>query len=156
MLMPIMIPFSAAARGWAADGSGTACALGGTFKVAADTTLYAQWTAQPALASSVGDATVYVGGRIILTPNIEGGTWNWDHDFFTATFNSPATFTALKTGTSAITYTVDGVTVRYEVTVEASELPLTGQDFTRAWVLAALASAAGAAGAVLRRRRTRA
>ena len=59
-------------------------------------------------------------------PNIDGGTWDWDHSFFTATFNSPATFTALKAGTSTITYTVDGASTTYDVTIEEAELPATG------------------------------
>jgi LPXTG-motif cell wall-anchored protein len=131
--------------GWntAADGSGTAYAAGSTFTfTAANTILYAQWTAQPELTSSVTNGTIYVGGRITLTPNLGGGTWNWDEDFFTATFNSPATFTALKAGTSTISYTVEGVSVTYDVTIEASALPSTGQDFTIVYVFAGLAALA--------------
>ena len=140
--------------GWntAADGSGTACALGGTFTIAENTMLYAQWTAQPELTSSVSDAKIYVGGRIILTPNLEGGEWDWDETFFSATFNSPATFTALKAGTSTITYTVGGVSTTYDVTIEESELPATGQGFSWAWVLMGAALAAVAAGMSVRRK----
>jgi LPXTG-motif cell wall-anchored protein len=77
----------------------------------------------------------------VLTPNIDGGTWNWDKRFFSATFNSPATFTGLKAGVSTITYTVDGQTASYVVTVKESELPSTGQDFTWAWLLGGLSAA---------------
>lgn len=80
-------------------------------------TLYAKWTAQPALSSSIGDGKICAGGRIVLNPNIDGGTWDWDATFFSATFNSPATFTALKQGTSTITYTVDGQSIPYTVAV---------------------------------------
>ena len=118
----------------AANVSGTAYAAGSTFTFTADTTLYAQWTAHPELTSSVTSGTIYVGGRITLTPNLGGGTWDWDEDFFTATFNSPATFTALKAGTSTITYTVEGVSTTYDVTIKESGLPSTGQDFTWMWV----------------------
>jgi LPXTG-motif cell wall-anchored protein len=100
-------------------------------------TLYAQWMVVPVLTSSDADAEIYVGGRIVLTPNIEGGEWNWDEAYFSATFNSPATFTALKAGTSTITYTVDGVHVTYEVTIERCEIPDTGQNFTWPWLTAA-------------------
>ena len=56
--------------------------------VTVDTILYAQWKAQPELSSSDSDATIYIGGRITLTPNIDGGEWDWDGDYFSATFNS--------------------------------------------------------------------
>jgi len=104
------------------------------------------------IESSVSGGKIYVGGRITLTPNFDGGEWDWDEDYFSATFNSPATFTALKVGTTTVTYTVGGVTVSYDVTIEASGLPGTGQDFTWVWMLcgAALILAAGAA--VLKRK----
>lgn len=141
-------------NGWntAADGSGTSYDAGDTFTFLEHTTLYAQWLAHPELSSSVAGGTVYTGGRITLTPNIEGGEWDWDETFFSATFNSPATFTALKTGTSTITYTVDGASVSYTVTIEQSVLPDTGQDFTWAWALAVLALLAGAAAIIIRKR----
>ncbi len=143
----------------AADGNGTAYAAGSTFSFPEDTTLYAQWMAQPELSSSVTSGTIYVGGRITLTPNIDGGAWDWDEDFFTATFNSPATFTGLKAGTSTITYTVEGVSVTYDVTIEQSQLPFTGQNYTLVYLLAAFALVAGGAAAMYsqkQRRRERA
>ena len=85
------------------------------------------------LTSSVAGGKIYTGGRITLTPNLDGGTWDWDTTFFSATFNSPATFTALKAGTSTITYTAEGQSVSYEVTIAKAGLPDTGQDF--AWVI---------------------
>ena len=141
--------------GWntKADGSGAAYAPGDEFTYTVDSTLYAQWTAKPVLASSIDggegeNGTIYTGGHITLTPNIPDGTWNWDEEYFSATFNSPATFTALKAGTSTITYTVDGVSISYEVTIEESGLPNTGQDFT--WVLiSGLAAIAAFVGTVL-------
>ena len=86
-----------------------------------------------------------------------GGTWGYDTSFFSATFNSPATFTAKKAGTSVITYTVDGVSQSVTVTIKQSVLPATGQDNTWIWVLGSLAVICGA-GAVLigRRKRVRA
>lgn len=92
--------------------------------------------------------TMYTGGRVTFNPLPTGGTWNWDNSFFSATFNSPATFTALKAGTSTITYTVNGVTETITVTVLASTLPQAGQNSTMIYVLALLslfcAAAAGA------------
>jgi hypothetical protein len=77
------------------------------------------------------------GGRIVLDPQPSGGTWDWDKTFFSATFNSPATFTALKTGTSTITYTVGGATQRILVVI--LEPPVTGQNFTWGYILLGLA-----------------
>ncbi len=105
-----------------------------TDTVAANMTLYAKWT-ELTLTSSVASGKIYTGGRITLTPNIDGGQWDWDEDYFSATFNSPATFTALNAGTATITYTVDGVSTSYDVTIKESALPSTGQDFTWVWIL---------------------
>ncbi len=145
--------------GWntSANGNGAAYAPGDEFTYMSDTTLYAQWTAKPVLVSSAGggngSGTIYTGGRITLTPNIPGGTWEWDEEYFSATFNSPATFTAIKAGTSSIIYTVDGVSISYEVTIEESKLPGTGQDFTWVYVLAAFAALAASGGVLLRGRK---
>ena len=95
------------------------------------------------------DGKIFVGGRIVLTPNIDGGTWNWEENYLSAAFNSPATFTGLKVGTSTVTYTVDGVSVAYDVTIEESELPQTGQNFMWVWVLAGLATVVVTAAAFL-------
>jgi len=92
--------------------------------------------------------TIYTGGRVTWDPTPAGGTWGWDHAFFSATFNSPATFTALQTGTSTITYTVNDVTQSVAVTITESTLPQAGQNSTMFEVLALLAvlcaTAAGA------------
>ncbi len=88
--------------------------------------------------------TMYVNGRITLNPEPSGGTWEWDKNFFSATFSSPATFTAKKAGTSVITYTVNGVSSSVTVTIQDTVLPSTGQDFT--WVYALVLAAAILAG----------
>ena len=138
----------------AADGSGAGYDADEPITLTADTTLYAQWVkltlASTAPGGSASGATVYTGGRFTLTPSVSGGIWDWDEEYFSATFtgapeetsslwggSSPATFTALKAGTSTITYTVGGVSTSYEVTIAASELPSTGQDFTWPWLTAA-------------------
>ncbi len=55
---------------------------------------------------------VRVGDTFTLVPSIDdqaGSTgWTWDPSFLSATFDSPATFTALRTGTTTITYTTAG------------------------------------------------
>ncbi len=82
---------------------------------------------------------MFVGGRVVWEPLPEGGTWEWDESYFSATFNSPATFTALRSGTSVITYTVNGVSQSITVTVRDANMPGTGQDMTYVYVLAGLA-----------------
>ena len=110
-------------------------------------------TVEPlALVSSVESGTIYTGGRIVLTPNIEGGEWDWDEEYLSATFNSPATFTGLKAGTTRVTYTVGEESVYYDITIETNGLPSTGQDFTWMWALIGAALIAFAAGVLLRRR----
>ncbi|MDE8052882.1 LPXTG cell wall anchor domain-containing protein [Erysipelothrix rhusiopathiae] len=64
---------------------------------------------------------VRVGDVFVLTPSSDdqekGEGWVYDDVFFSATFNSPATFTALKAGTTTITYT--------NKKGEKTELPIT-------------------------------
>ncbi|MCH4168939.1 MAG: fibronectin type III domain-containing protein [Streptococcaceae bacterium] len=64
-----------------------------------------------------------VGESIVIVPSIEDGQlgetgWQWDKDYFSATFNSPATFTALKAGKVTVTYTsADGQIVEKTFTI---------------------------------------
>ncbi len=102
-----------------------------------------------ALSSSDTDGKIYTGGRITLTPNIGGGEWSYDSGYLSLSGN---TFTALKAGTTTVTYTVGGVSEDYEITIAESVLPETGQRYTWAWVLAALALLAGTAVIALKRR----
>jgi len=111
-------------------------------------------TVEPlALVSSVESGRIYAGGRIVLTPNIEGGTWDWDEEYLSATFNSPATFTGLKVGTTRVTYTAGVESVYYDITIEANGLPGTGQNFTWVWVLIGAAAVLIAAAVLLMLRR---
>lgn len=128
--------------GWntQANGNGNGYAAGNPFTVTEDVTLFAQWNALPVLTSSVSGGTVYTGGHITLTPSIPGGTWAYDSSFLSLAGN---TFTALKTGTTTVTYTVGGLSTTYEITIAEAELPATGQDFTAAFVLLAAAAMVG-------------
>ena len=116
--------------------------------------LYAKWT-KLTLSSSVKSAKIFTGGRIVLTPNIEGGEWDWDENYLSATFNSPATFTGLKAGNTTVTYTVNGAVIQYDITIEDSNLPSTGQNYTLVLILAGAAVIVFVAGAVtfIRRRK---
>jgi uncharacterized repeat protein (TIGR02543 family)/LPXTG-motif cell wall-anchored protein len=134
--------------GWntAADGSGTACAPGNTVTILSDITLYAQWTPDLTLTSSVSDGIIYAGGRITLTPNIEGGTWSFNSYYLS---RSDYTFKGLKVGKVTVTYTVDGASVSYTVTVKASLLPKTGQNKTLVYIFEGLALLAIGAGLIV-------
>ena len=135
--------------GWYADEDLTDAWAFGTDTVSASITLHAKWT-KLTLTSTDADGKIYTGGRVTLTPSVPGGVWTFDSAYFT---REDSTFTALKTGTSTITYTVGGVSQSYEVTIEASELPSTGQNFDWAWLLCGMALVVtGAACLVLRRR----
>jgi len=100
-----------------------------------------------------GKYEMYTGGRVTWDAKPDGGTWDWDEDFFSATFNSPATFTALKAGTSVITYTVNGVSQSIEVLVRQAALPNTGQDDTWIWALVSLATLCGAGAVFIGRKK---
>ena len=79
------------------------------------------------IVPSISNGTITTGGRITLTPNIPGGTWEYDSAYFTRVGD---TFVALKPGESIITYTVGGETTSYVVKIGQSKLPQTGQDFS--------------------------
>lgn len=100
-------------------------------------------TKKLALSASVSDGKIYSGGRITITPGIEGGTWSFDASYLSRDGN---TFTGLKAGTSRVTYTAEGQTISFDITIAQSELPKTGQDGTWIWILAGavLAAFAGA------------
>ncbi len=96
-----------------------------------------------ALNLSVLDGRIYTGGRITLTPNITGGTWDYDETLLSRSGN---TFKGLKAGTTRVTYTAGLQSAYADITITASELPTTGQNFTAAlWLLALAALAGGAA-----------
>jgi LPXTG-motif cell wall-anchored protein len=84
------------------------------------------------LESSVSDGVIYKKGRITLTPNVEGGVWTYDETCLSRQDN---TFTGLKAGATRVTYTVNGESVSYDITIKSAQLPSTGQNFTGAWVL---------------------
>ncbi len=116
--------------------------------VTADITLYAKWT-ELTLSSSVASGTIFTNGRITLTPSVPDGTWEFDSAYFT---RDGGTFTALKAGTSTITYTAGGASATYTVSITASSLPSTGQDMAGVWVAAAGAVLALAAAFAFRKR----
>jgi LPXTG-motif cell wall-anchored protein len=93
-----------------------------------------------ALSSSSSDGKIYVDGRITLTPSVAGGAWTYDSEYLSRSDN---TFTGRKTGTTTVTYTYKGQSASYTITIQASQLPATGQNFTWVWVLGALALVCG-------------
>lgn len=71
------------------------------------------------LSPSDSDGRIYVGENITLTPSVAGGAWTFDSAYFSLAGN---TFTALKAGTSTVTYTAGGVSASYTVTAEANNI----------------------------------
>lgn len=87
--------------------------------------------------------TLYMGGRTTLNPLPEGGVWNWDQEYLSADIGvsgSPATFTALKPGTTVITYSANGISHSITVTVRKTSLPQTGQSSTIFGILCSFAA----------------
>jgi len=92
--------------------------------------------ADPVLVVTVDDSTpiegipraasVYIDGRVLLDPIPIGGKWQWDDDYFAASFDGAASFRALKTRSSDITYSYNGRSKTIRVTVFPIELPITG------------------------------
>ncbi|NLA95232.1 MAG: hypothetical protein GX838_00080, partial [Clostridiaceae bacterium] len=104
----------------------------------------AHWEAVTGLPAAVA---VKKGESLTWDPKPAGGSWKWDREFFSARFNSPATFTALKAGCSTITYSVGGGSQSVTVTILAAEKsPGTGQSVWASWLIGLcwLSLAAGA------------
>ncbi len=98
---------------------------------------------------------MYTGGRVTWMPGIAGGVWHFDPAFFKVASDSTPTFTALRAGTTTVTYTVGWASKTISVTIRESRLPQTGQDGTWIWVLSAAACAALAAGILIGKKRLR-
>ena len=77
--------------------------------------------------------TMSVGESVSWTPKPAGGTWSQSGDVYT--------FTALQTGKTTATYTVDGVTHSVNISMISSNIPKTG-DTTNSviWMLGIAAS----------------
>jgi len=97
---------------------------------------------------TAGTTTLYVGGRTTITPSVQGGVWEYDTSRvkLVQNENGSVEVTALQSGTTGIHYTVGWADGDITMTVSASELPRTGQDFLPFYILALLS--AGTAGVV--------
>ena len=106
----------------------------------------AQLTASPA------NGKIFTGGRITITPNVPGGTWDFDTSLLSRDGNI---FTGLKAGTTRVTYTVDSQSVYMAVVITQAGMPQTGQDFSPALWLMILAVCLGGAALITDQRRRR-
>lgn len=88
-------------------------------------------------------ASVYVNGRTTLTASVSGGAWHYDSKYLKLTDNGNGTVAikGLKAGTTTVTYSAGDMTETFTVTIAASMLPATGQDFIGVWALGAAAAA---------------
>lgn len=128
---------------WSGNGTGgetTAELTIASLSGAVDATCIVTGTALT-LSSSVADGRIYNGGRITLTPNIPGGAWSFDEEYLSRDGNM---FTAHRTGTTTVIYTLGGQSASYEVTIIVAELPETGQDSALLWALILSAALCGA------------
>jgi len=85
-------------------------------------TLYAQWGKIPVITGLPETGTIRVGDKFTLIPDPDKQSgkdgWEWEKEYLSATFNSPATFTALKEGNTTITYTdKNGVSVNMKIEI---------------------------------------
>jgi len=74
------------------------------------------------LAGDPADGKIDTGGHITLTPGIPGGTWDFDTALLSRDGNE---FTGLKAGTATVTYTLNAVTVAFDITISAQDTILT-------------------------------
>lgn len=105
----------AAFGGWYTD---AACTQAWDFEMDAateDLTLYANWAAALILSSSDADGKINLGESFTLTPSIGGGTWSYGNEYLSL---SGSTFTAVKSGTVTVSYTVNQQTAKYSITIE--------------------------------------
>jgi LPXTG-motif cell wall-anchored protein len=67
---------------------------------------------------------------------VSGGKWNYDDKYLELTDNNDGTakITGLKVGKTTVTYTASGHVETFIITINATSLPSTGQDFTWVWV----------------------
>ena len=116
-------------------------------------------TSTPTASPIVHNASIYVNGRTTLTAPVSGGTWQYDSKYIKLTDNGNGTVAlkGLKAGTTTVTYTAGDVTETFTVTIKASKLPATGQDFVWVWALAIAAAAVfGCTCLMLRKKRNHA
>lgn len=86
--------------------------------------------------------TMSVGESVSWTPKPAGGTWSYDKNMLEMSQSGDVyTFTALQTGKTTATYTVDGVTHSVNISMISSNIPKTG-DTTNSviWMLGIAAS----------------
>jgi uncharacterized repeat protein (TIGR02543 family) len=115
----------------------------------ADMTLYAQWT--PIVITGLPDTyTMYTGGRVTWNPSPADGTWTFDDTYLS---RSGGEFTALKAGTTDVTYSVQCVKHTIHVTIKQSELPQTGQPVDAAWLLSGISGVPLLAGFLVRKKK---
>ena len=73
---------------------------------------------------------------------MKGGSWQYDASYVS---EDGGVFTALKAGTTRITYTNGTKTVYVDIDIQMAALPVVGQRLALMWVLLALGLCAGAA-----------
>lgn len=108
----------------------------------------------PTITSLPSSYTFYVGGQVTLAPRRAGGIWNYDHTYLSMTQNGDQyTFTALKKGSTTLTYTVNGASYSVSLTINDISVPKTGDKTTPVGYIMLGFAAFCAAGAVMQRKK---
>lgn len=108
------------------------------------------------LTTSPSDGKIYTGGRVKISPNITGGTWDYKSDYLSGDFSAPdALFTGLKAGTTRVVYTVGEQTAYVDIVIAQSTLPTTGQDASLMAGLMIIAMCIGACALIYRIKTTK-
>ena len=94
------------------------------------------------LVISPQSGIINVGRRFGFQPSMKGGSWQYDASYVS---ESGGVFTALKAGTTRITYTHGAKTAYADIDIQMATLPITGQCLTLMWVLLSLGLCAGVA-----------
>lgn len=84
-------------------------------------------TGKQVVSGLPGGVTITDGNSVTWTPNPPGGTWEYDSNFLNKSEkDGTVTFTAKKTGTTTVKYTVNGTEQVITITVAESTIPKTG------------------------------
>lgn len=102
------------------------------------------------LSISPQNGIICVGERFCLEPSVTGGSWEYDASYLQ---HGSGVFTALKAGTTRITYTDGSQSAYADIVISPALLPTTGQSFALIWVLLALGLCTGVASLLSIRRR---
>lgn len=85
----------------------------------------------PTITGLPSSYTLFTGSQVTWAPQYVGGVWNYDNTFLSMTKNGDQyTFTALKNGTTTVTYSVPGASWSISLIIDEVAVPQTGDAAT--------------------------